>query len=308
LNASLSNSFYHTLTALTDEQAPSHITYARYRAIEFLKPEFRDKYKNAVHIGQSLAGIYRVHMVKRLESSFHAFKKSLQTLLRITSDMITMFEQDKVIIAKELNVKELQFKGMTLDEIMEKALEKGYSKEEFLYHASDFHPAFVDMLKNDRDVLEVLCDEWAHIQEDPKMDTFTAQLHTFLSPDINPESKLVVFSESVDTVNYLYDHLTKHLHRDDVLNVSASNRGRMFDIVKSNFDANVPVEKQRNDYSIILTSDVLAEGVNLHRSNVIVNYDSPWNASRLMQRIGRVNRIGSVAENIYNYMFIPRSR
>ena len=54
-----------------------------------------------------------------------------------------------------------------------------------------------------------------------------------------------------------------------------------------------------------MTSDVLAEGVNLHRSNVIVNYDSPWNATRLMQRIGRVNRIGSVAENIYNYMFYP---
>jgi superfamily II DNA/RNA helicase len=79
----------------------------------------------------------------------------------------------------------------------------------------------------------------------------------------------------------------------------------LFDTIKANFDANVPLDKQRNDYSIILTSDVLAEGVNLHRSNVIVNYDSPWNASRLMQRIGRVNRIGSVAENIYNYMFYP---
>ena len=50
---------------------------------------------------------------------------------------------------------------------------------------------------------------------------------------------------------------------------------------------------------------MLAEGVNLHRSNVIVNYDSPWNASRLMQRIGRVNRIGSVADNIHNFMFYP---
>ena len=50
---------------------------------------------------------------------------------------------------------------------------------------------------------------------------------------------------------------------------------------------------------------MLAEGVNLHRANVIINYDSPWNATRLMQRIGRVNRIGSVADKIYNYMFYP---
>ena len=49
----------------------------------------------------------------------------------------------------------------------------------------------------------------------------------------------------------------------------------------------------------------MAEGVNLHRANVIVNYDTPWNATRLMQRIGRVNRIGSVAGVIYNYNFYP---
>lgn len=305
MDASLSYSFYHTLVALTDEKALDHITYARYRAIEFLKPEFTDRYKNAVHIGQSLACIYRVHMVKRLESSFIAFKQSLQTFLRITSDMITMFEQDKVIIAPELNIKDLQFKGMDLDEIMEYILAKGYTKEDVLYKADNFDPQFLVMLKNDRKVLQRLCDEWAQIQEDPKLDKFTSLLETFLSTNINPESKLVVFSESVDTVNYLYNHLTQVLHRSDVIKVSASNRGRMFDVIKANFDANVPIEKQKNDYSIILTSDVLAEGVNLHRSNVIVNYDSPWNASRLMQRIGRVNRIGSVAENIYNYMFYP---
>ena len=60
-----------------------------------------------------------------------------------------------------------------------------------------------------------------------------------------------------------------------------------------------------NDYNIILTTDVLAEGVNLHRSNVIVNYDTPWNSTRLMQRIGRVNRIGSSSKHIYNYVFYP---
>ena len=49
----------------------------------------------------------------------------------------------------------------------------------------------------------------------------------------------------------------------------------------------------------------MAEGVNLHRSNIIINYDTPWNATRLMQRIGRVNRIGSTSDTIYNYVFYP---
>jgi len=55
-------------------------------------------------------------------------------------------------------------------------------------------------------------------------------------------------------------------------------------------------------------STVLAEGVNLHRSNMILNYDIPWNATRLMQRIGRVNRIGSKADSIYVYNFFPTAQ
>ena len=69
------------------------------------------------------------------------------------------------------------------------------------------------------------------------------------------------------------------------------------------WSGNEAIDQKR--YNIIITTDVLAEGVNLHRSNVIINYDSPWNATRLMQRIGRVNRIGSKAKHIYNYMFYP---
>lgn len=305
LTESLCNNFTDTLTALTDEKAPEHLTYARYRAVEFLKPELRERYKNAVHIGQSLAGIYRVHMVKRLESSFHAFKKSLKTLLRITEDMIKMFDEDKVVIAPELNIKDMMFSGMELDDIIAKVEEKGYTRGDFLYQAEDFDENFIEMLRRDREVLVSLNNRWAIVNEDPKLDKFVSILPTLTDSTINPTGKLVIFSESVDTVNYLYDYFTTQLGKTDVLKVSASNRKSLFDCIKQNFDANVPSDEQRNDYSIIIASDVLAEGVNLHRSNIIVNYDSPWNASRLMQRIGRVNRIGSVAENIHNYMFYP---
>ena len=141
-------------------------------------------------------------------------------------------------------------------------------------------------------------------KDDPKFDKFKERLETeFLNKSINPTGKLVLFSESVDTLNYLYNRLTKELKRDDVLIVTAANRDRFDKVIKDNFDANAAHDEGR--YNIILTSDVLAEGVNLHRANVIVNYDSPWNATRLMQRIGRVNRIGSTAPNIYNYLFYP---
>ncbi|TWV14348.1 helicase [Bacteroidaceae bacterium HV4-6-C5C] len=296
--------FYTTLAALSDESHEQHLFYARYRAVEFLRPELKKKYGNAEHIGQTLAGIYRVHMVKRLESSFHAFKKSLHTLLRITNDMLEMFDENKVIIAPDLKIKDLQAKDIELDQIIELALEKGYLESDILYRAEDFSSEFISMLQNDKEVLERLNADWNKENEDPKFDEFKIRLETeFMNADINPAGKLVLFSESVDTLEYLSKRLTGELGREDVLMITASNRSRMGQTIKENFDANSVVKK--NTYNIIITSDVLAEGVNLHRSNVIVNYDSPWNATRLMQRIGRVNRIGSVANNIYNYMFYP---
>lgn len=299
-----SERFFKTLSYLTDPANQMHLEYARYRAIEFLKPEFQSKYQNAVHLGQSLAGIYKVHMVKRLESSFHAFKKSLQTLLRITNDMIRMFDEGRVIIAPDLKVKDLQTKGMELDEIIEYAVAKGYLAEEITFSPEDFDPKLLKLLNNDKEVLEYLIDDWKQENDDPKFDLFKKVLNKELMlPEINKGGKLVVFSESVDTLNYLYDRMIHELGREDITLVTSQNRNKVVKAVKENFDANSKVKL--NTINIILTSDVLAEGVNLHRSNVIVNYDSPWNATRLMQRIGRVNRIGSVAENIYNYMFYP---
>lgn len=309
MDSDTSNRFYETLKQLTDGKSEDNpegngLTYARYRAVEFLKTEHRNQYKNAEHIGRSLASIYRVHMVKRLESSFCAFKKSLQTLLRITTDMIKMFEENKVIIAPDLKVKDLQAKDMELDEIIEYAITKGYAKEDILFPADAFIPDFLEMLHHDREILEYLNADWAKEHDDPKFDKFQEKLVTdFFDTTRNPSGKLVLFSESVDTLNYLYERLTDEMGRTDVLKVTASNRNRLGKTIKENFDANF--ESDAMKYNIIITSDVLAEGVNLHRSNVIVNYDSPWNATRLMQRIGRVNRIGSVAPNIYNYMFYP---
>ncbi len=304
MSTETSKRFFETFATLSDEENPEHLEYARYRAIEFLKPELRAQFGNAVHIAQTLAGIYRVHMVKRLESSFYAFKKSLATLLRITEDMIKMFNEDKVVIAPELNVKDLMMKDMELDEIIEFAISKGYNKSDFLFKAEDFDPSFKEMLENDVKLLKVLNADWANENEDPKFDEFKTHLaNEFLNKKINPEEKLVLFSESVDTLTYLYDRLTNELKLEDVLMVTAKNRDSMKKCIKENFDANDDTASRR--YNIIITSDVLAEGVNLHRANVIINYDSPWNATRLMQRIGRVNRIGSKAENIYNFMFYP---
>lgn len=319
LDKELSELFYDTITILTDtpnEDNPNGVGlhFARYRAIEYIIGEKAGKYRNAIQFAQVFSGIFRVHMVKRLESSFYAFKKSLHTFLRITNDMIKMWDNNNILIAPEIDVKGMMANDVEFDVIVEKALEHGYDKEDILFTQADFNPEYIKKLREDAEKLEKLASLWDKVEKDPKYDLFKLYLETELmcqkghrngkEVELNKEGKLVIFSESVDTINYLGDKLKNELHRSDVLIVSASNRRNVLDDIRANFDANYSGEKL-NKYNIIISSDVLAEGVNLHRSNVIVNYDSPWNATRLMQRIGRVNRIGSTSDHIYNYMFYP---
>ena len=309
MSRELADLFSYTINLLTDTRTGDNpdgkgLHYARYRAVEFLIDSSLYKGKRGSHIAKLLMGIFRTHLVKRLESSFFAFKKSLHTFLNITNGMIEMFRQDKVLIAPDYNVKELQ-QDKSLDEIIQYIEGKGENKEDFVFSKDDFRDDFLPMLEYDKRLLESLCRQWDAVIEDPKLENFiTIMKKEILDPAINQEGKVVIFSESVDTVEYLAEELRKNLHRDDVQDVSAKNRNRLREKIRQNFDANYEGVKC-NDLNILITSDALAEGVNLHRANIIVSYDSPWNASRLMQRNGRVNRIGSTADTIYNYMFYP---
>ena len=319
LDEELSELFYDTITILTDtpdEDNPNGVGlhFARYRAIEYIIGEKASKYRNAIQFARVFSGIFRVHMVKRLESSFYAFKKSLHTFLRITNDMIKMWNEDSILIAPEIDVKGMMANDIEFDVIIEKALNHGYDKTDILFTQADFNQEYIKKLREDAEKLERLTALWDKVEKDPKYDQFKELLESDLMShtkvingkrvELNKEGKLVIFSESVDTINYLGDRLKNELHRTDVLVVSASNRKTVLNDIRTNFDANFSGEKE-DKFNIIISSDVLAEGVNLHRSNIIVNYDSPWNATRLMQRIGRVNRIGSTSDHIYNYMFYP---
>ena len=254
-------------------------------------------------ISRSLAGIRKNGLVKRLESSFYAFQVSIENFHQANQNMIDMFDNDKVYIAPDLDINLLLESGLSEEEIEEKLNAKASNNpKNAIFHAADFRPEFIDMLHNDQAILEQMLADWKDIsdEDDSKFAKFNELLkHELFRSDRNPEKKLVVFSESVDTVDYL----KRRINRKDVLVISAQNRNKQFKTIRENFDANY--KQKFNEYNIILTTDVLAEGVNLHRSNVIVNYDTPWNSTRLMQRIGRVNRIGSASKHIYNYVFYP---
>lgn len=299
LNEHLADLFESAMQTLDKE-----LTYARYQAIAYLKPEVSNGlYDNAELISRSLAGIRKNGLVKRLESSFYAFQVSLSNFRQANQNMLDMFNRDKVFIAPDLDINNLLESGYTDEEIEEKLNAKAEDNpKNSVFKAEDFKPEFIEMLQGDQETLEKMCKAWEKITDadDSKFAKFKELLkHELFKEDRNPEQKLVVFSESVDTVKYL----ERRINRKDVLVISADNRSKLFKTIRENFDANY--KTKLNDYNIILTTDVLAEGINLHRANVIVNYDTPWNSTRLMQRIGRVNRIGSASKHIYNYVFYP---
>jgi len=308
LDGKLSELFFDTVSLITnldeDGNKIDGLGYYRYRAIEFLaKEEDKKMYGNVESISGRLSAIMKTLLVKRLESSFYAFAQSLTRFQKAIDNMLAMFDDNRIFIAPDLDINKLLEEGLSYDEIEAKINEKGGNNRE--YKKDAFDKKFVALLKQDKEKVDDLIERWSKVKKDPKLIEFARQIQEeFFKPNQNISGKLIIFSESKETAEELTIKLSK-ISKKKVLTVSAENRKQVENTIRDNFDANLEEEKWQNDFDIIITTEVLAEGINLHRSNVIVNYDVPWNSTRLMQRIGRVNRIGSRADRIYVYNYYP---
>lgn len=306
----------HTIRCLT--HPTDGLTYNRYRAIGFLKPHKKQKYKKADMIATQLAKIMKTMLVKRIDSSFFAFRQSVRRFCEATDAMVKMFDNGRVFIAPNLPVSDMINDGRE-DELLDLVTSQIDSDPTIdICTADDFEPGFYDGLVRDQRILNNLSKAWYDLgDEDPKIDTFIEYIQNTLFGPENRENKLVVFSESKETTEYVARRLRTAIDRGDlpyrVLTVDSHSRKDRMPTIRANFDANLPDDLQvkidsPDAIDIIISTEVLAEGVNLHRANVIVNYDTPWNATRLMQRIGRVNRIGTKAKAVYIYNFFPTAQ
>lgn len=284
------------------------LSYNRYQAIKYLKPHKKAKYQKADMISTQLAFIMKTLLVKRIDSSFYAFKQSLNRFSAATNAMVTMFDNDRIYIAPNYGVSDYINEGRE-EELITLLTELADTDPTIeICNADDFEPGFITGLKNDKVLLDELVMDWANVIQDPKLDVFIDYLKNKLfDKAINKDEKLVVFSESKETTTYLEAELKK-ANFNKILVVDSKNRKDKFPFVKANFDANIPLTEQKDDFNIVISTEVLAEGVNMHRANIIVNYDTPWNSTKLMQRIGRVNRIGSKANNIHIFNFFPTAK
>lgn len=190
---------------------------------------------------------------------------------------------------------------------IEDAFEKYSGKGFFVIDMKFVKNEFINDVKADIALLESIYLEWFGkeniIKFDPKLESFIRLVREKLSNE--PNRKLVVFSEFADTANYLGAAL-KDAGLPALKYTSADATPSMRQTIRNNFDASVKKEMQANDYKVLVATDAISEGYNLHRAGAIFNYDIPYNPTRVIQRIGRINRINKkVFDNLYIYNYFP---
>ena len=295
LNEQESAAFDRTVEFITDET--DGIKYARYTPLLYYKYKGRLD-PSQIQSQQNVGGFMKVRLVKRLESSFHAFRRTVARFIDINEQFLREFDKGNVYVSKEHSSKIFELLSNDDDVAIQKLLDDDKATR---YPAEDFNAGLRKNLKKDLAILGEISDLWSGLDRDPKL----LKLFEMLSNDpVLNKNKLIIFSESKETAEYLAAELEKQSSKSGkVILFTGSSTAATRDKVIENFDANVSSPKDA--YRILVTTEVLSEGVNLHRSNVIINYDIPWNPTRLMQRAGRINRVDTKFDEIHSYTFFP---
>lgn len=158
--------------------------------------------------------------------------------------------------------------------------------------AGDFLPAFIADIENDLDALRAVQKHWKKVTRDPKWEAFRAILK---KTPLLRDGKVIIFTESKETADYLASRIREEVEPKVLLFTGQSLHSVREDVI-ANFDAKA--YRPKDDYRILVATEVLAEGVNLYRFNIVINYDIPWNPTRLIQRVGRVNRVDTKFDKI----------
>ena len=257
---------------------------------------------------RNVGGFMKSILVKRLESSFYAFKKSVSRFVLSYEQFIKMFTEGTVYISKKVNVYDL-LDNDDFDKLEQLVAEEKAHK----YAAKDFKKSFLPDLEHDLRILQQIEELWQDIDEDPKLDQLVHEMTTNANLK---RKKLVLFTESKETGDHLYENLSRRFPQQVMFYSSRGGRYGKQDglcnhavsreMITANYNPNN--KTQVDDLRILITTDVLSEGINLHRSNIIINYDLPWNPTRVLQRTGRINRLGTSHSKIFIYNFFPTSQ
>lgn len=280
--------FVQTIELITQK-----FKYTRYMPLLYYKGALTQPEELAQ---RNMGKFMKILLIKRLESSFYAFNNSLNRFIASYESFIKEYKKGNVYISKKHTNKIFEYLEEDNDDAIEYLIEEG--KAERLSN-KEFKKELLSDLENDLDILREIKLLWSQIKRDPKLLSFVEELK---KDAILRKNKIIIFTESKETADYLTKNIDKYFPNQIICYTGVSGEATR-ELVIENFDAKA--KSQKNDHRILICTEVLAEGVNLHRSNVVINYDLPWNPTRMMQRVGRINRVDTKFEKIYTYNFFP---
>ena len=300
---------------LQPEDGQPRLTMARYWPTKYRKQGGPDQHEVA------LVGLIRSGLLKRFESSARAFTRTLERMVRDHDTFLEAMNRGVIPAPDSL----AQLEDADSDDAWNRLLAQGTPLA-----GSDFDvPRLAAAVASDRGLLDQLRLRATTVtaDRDPKLGLLIDNLVTAAkeaessgrsASEIRNRRKLLVFSYFADTVEWIAEYLERKLTTDRRL---AAYRGRMavvrgtegydgigrreavYGFVPESSEA--PDQYREDKFDILVTTDVLAEGMNLQQCARIVNYDLPWNPMRLVQRHGRIDRIGSPHQDVYITCIFP---
>lgn len=238
--------------------------------------------------GPGLRGLYKVLLLKRLESSLFAFSRSIDRLQARLDAAIVALQQGRVLAhGDEVVEEEDDGAATTVPPFIDAAL---FDKRLLLMHLQEDR-ATVQRMKDDVEFLA--------LDDDPKLD----RLVQWLTARPPREHRTIVFTQFTDTATYIAEHLGQRFGRTETASGSSPRRfvlTRRFSPRSNRADV-----ASEDEIDLLVSTDALSEGVNLQDADTLINFDIHWNPVRLIQRAGRIDRIGSENEEIMIASFLP---
>ena len=312
------------------------LTLTIYTPTHYILPSKMEKYAelygdNKVNVGftqanreQGIRRLTAINLMKRMESSVYSFNLTLiriKDLINSTIETIDRFDKHSgttLDLTDISDMDEFDAEDQNSDDLF------SFGKKVKIDLADMDYVSWRDTLKKDAEILELLTYMIGDItpEHDSKLQELFRVINNKITHPINGgNKKLIIFTAFADTADYLYDNVSRYVNENFGLNtamISGSVEGRTT-CPKLRADLNTvltcfsPISKGRDlfdsipkvDIDILIATDCISEGQNLQDCDYLVNYDIHWNPVRIIQRFGRIDRIGSKNKVIQLVNFWP---
>jgi superfamily II DNA/RNA helicase len=291
----------------TKRKKDLELSYARYGLWNYVHKEKQREspYSNLHQAGRNLRGLIRTMLFKRFESSVSAFRETIKRLIRIHHLFLESLHQGLVPAGDDAQTLLYESDQMEETELFDAltAICKNY----------DIHDFHVEKLKADIEkdlgLLTKIFDLVSEEKIPPKKDAKLQTLFEWLEKNPLNEGKRLIFTQYADTAQYLFDNLNPDLNREDIEVIYSGDKSKERVVGRFAPKVNPEYQLRKGDVEIqtLIATDVLAEGLNLQDCDKVINYDLHWNPVKLIQRFGRIDRIGTEFELIWAYNFLPET-